>query len=126
MSNNLVTEPIYNVYGYINDFRQHKENGKELWFAQVSLIVGKSKDNNKHFKFQNASLLVVGTAKQLIQLHDSAEGAKLAWCKDEQDKAKLLNFQIKGYYAESTDKNKSGIDIKGRIFSIDTLEDEDA
>lgn len=124
-----IASPSFEVFGYIHSFYRHTDGDKVAWFARVSLVVDKSikrSPNEKPFVFQDASLPLKGVAYKLMEMHGSAEGAERGWCKDENDKAILYLFRIKGFRAVADD-NGVGEPFKmlGRIVSIEDTRDDD-
>ncbi len=123
MNNVDIASPVFTVFGYINNFHMHENStlDKPTWYARLSLIVDRNTGEDKEtapFLFQNCSLIIRGTAYQLVNMHKNSEGANLAWCQED-GKNKLYQFDIKGYRAVPSGKSEYPIDIKGRLVRIE-------
>jgi hypothetical protein len=107
------------VNGYINGFRKSGEN----WFVQASLIVDKNRsDAEKPFVFQRVSLLVIGSAKKLLEVYEDESGAIRGYGVDDANgKKKIFRFLILGYRVEASDNPDFPFDVKGRVVAMDDL-----
>lgn len=113
-----VTKSEFLVNAYIHGFRKSGGN----WFVQASLIVDKNKDaSEKPFVFQQVSLLVIGSARKLLDLYNDEEGALRGYGVEEGGKKKIFRFQILGYRVEASNNPSYPFDVKGRVVSMDDL-----